>query len=178
MPRGQENIDGFAADFAAGKFLGDGQEGGGKIQVAGEEELFEVAAAVFDQLDADFGEAAAKDGEPAGEEEAAADKRQAEAQDVLAQAAHFLELGAEVVALGEDGFGFLEHEFAGGGEPILAADAVQQLKVQLVFELLNGLADGGLGDVEAAGGAGETAFADHGDECFQGAELHGYSFKE
>ena len=62
---------------------------------------------------------------------------------------------------------------AGGGERAIARGAVEEGFAHRFFELADDLADGGLGAVQAQGGAGETALLGHGEKGFELAEFHG-----
>lgn len=55
----------------------------------------------------------------------------------------------------------------GVGEPHGAPGPVQQLDADGAFELLHLLGQGGLGDPQLFGGAGEAAVFGHGDEVAQ-----------
>lgn len=69
--------------------------------------------------------------------------------------------------------GFLEKHGAGGGEAGGPPVAVDEADAEVGLKLLDGAAQGGLGDAEASGGAGETEVFGDGLEIAQVAEIHG-----
>lgn len=124
------------------------------------------------QLNVHFRKPPPINGEPMRKENAAANQRQAQPERALAQAAHFLQLRLQVVSQRQHGLGFLEHLFPRRRQPALAARALKKLNVQLLFQLLHGLADGGLRHMQAVRRPGETVLADHGHKGFQSAQFH------
>lgn len=68
--------------------------------------------------------------------------------------------------------GFAEEDGAGRGEADMVSAAFQDGDAERGFEILDGTADGGLGDAEAAGGGGITEFLGDGLEVSEMAEVH------
>ncbi|MNE76801.1 hypothetical protein D3C76_1116520 [compost metagenome] len=54
----------------------------------------------------------------------------------------------------------------------LAPFAYQQCALQLIFQMAQHFADGGLGNKQLLGRAGETLLADHFHKITQGADIH------
>jgi hypothetical protein len=75
--------------------------------------------------------------------------------------------GGEPVGGGEEVFGLGEDEAAGGGEGGAAAGAVEEPDAEFAFEALDALGEGGLGHVQAFGGASEVFFLGDGPEVPQ-----------
>src|SRR5579863_5323684 len=71
------------------------------------------------------------------------------------------------VAKVDEALGVVAQERAGVGEADRARAADKERLAEAVFELANCQADGGLGAVEAFGGAGEAAFARYGEKDLQ-----------
>ncbi|MNR55253.1 hypothetical protein D3C85_1755830 [compost metagenome] len=70
--------------------------------------------------------------------------------------------------------GIAEQTLAFLGGQHLALAAIQQAAVELLFQAQHVLADGGLGEVQLFGGAGEVAGVHHADQAAQedGIEHH------
>ncbi len=77
------------------------------------------------------------------------------------------------VPLLEEEGGFVEKDRAGRGEADVVAAALEDFGAEGGLELLDGAAEGGLGDAEAAGRAGETEILRDGAEILQVPEFHG-----
>ncbi|HEX7857548.1 MAG TPA: hypothetical protein VF503_28025 [Sphingobium sp.] len=57
-------------------------------------------------------------------------------------------------------------------------DPFEQYRAEFLFQLLNGFAYRGLGEVKGFCRAGKTALTDDFDKCAKGAEFHIYSLLE
>ncbi len=66
----------------------------------------------------------------------------------------------------EQALGVAAQDFAGGGEGAVAGVALEEAFAEFVFKTTDGLRDGGLGAVQANGGAGEAALFNDGEEGF------------
>src|ERR1700736_3722494 len=67
---------------------------------------------------------------------------------------------------------FAPEGFAGGREPNLAAVAEEQKHSKFLFQVKDGLTDGGLGDVNPAGSLREIQMLGHGSEVTQVTQFH------
>ena len=65
-----------------------------------------------------------------------------------------------------------EEEFAVGGEFGFAFEAVEEAFTEFIFELLDLLTEGGLGDVALFRGAGEIGRAGEGDDVTELVHFH------
>jgi hypothetical protein len=79
------------------------------------------------------------------------------------------------VAKVDQAFGVVQQEGSGIGEADGAGSADEERLAQIVFELPNGEADGGLRAVEAFSGAGEAAFLGNHQKYLEFPEIHGDS---
>jgi NitT/TauT family transport system substrate-binding protein len=68
--------------------------------------------------------------------------------------------------------GFAQENGAGGREAHVMTAAFEDGGAEFGFELLDGAAEGGLGDVQTFGGAGKAEFFGHGAEVLQETEFH------
>jgi len=75
--------------------------------------------------------------------------------------------------LAEDAARVFQHGLAVGRQPHAVAAAVEQLGSQVLFQQAQLARDGGLHQVEQAGGAGDVAGFRHGDERAQLLDVHG-----
>src|SRR5260221_13150886 len=114
-------------------------------------------------------------GELRGEEGAGTHAREAEAQAAALQAAQVVELRDQVLALGEQAQRAALDDLPGGGQFGALADAVEERRAQLAFQLPDRLADGRLRREAGLGGARETALPHHLDEHLQPAQAEVYS---
>ena len=74
--------------------------------------------------------------------------------------------------VGEDQAGLFEEAVAGGGGDDAAGEAVEERAAKVGLELFNLLTEGGLGDAQASGGAGEAGLIGDGDEVAELVDLH------
>lgn len=79
-------------------------------------------------------------------------------RDVIARALHF----------GDDLVGVIKQVLAGLGQGDATPQAVEEAAVQIYFKGLDGVADGGLGEAEFAGGQGK---ASNSCKCCKGEQL-------
>ena len=122
--------------------------------------------------DVDFGEAAAK-GIEDGQQVEAGVFVGGEQESAAVKGAELFDGRGSFAAHGEQACGVVAEEFAGSGEGTVAGCALEEDFADGVFELADYHADGGLGTVEADGGAGEAALFGNGEEGFEVAEFHG-----
>ncbi len=135
----------------------------------GEEEL----GGAGDDDEFDFGEAAVVGAEDAGEAVGEGGGADAEAHGAALEGAHFADGHFGVGEVAEDAVGILQEDGAGLADEDAFADAEEEGAPEFGFELLDVLADGGLGDVELAGGAGESTAGGGGLEDAELMEVHG-----
>ena len=86
--------------------------------------------------------------------------------------AELLERAGGVVTEVEELDGVVAEDFAGVGEGAVAGRALEEDFAELALELGDGLRDGGLGAVQAGGGAGKAALFGDGEEGFELEEVH------
>ena len=84
----------------------------------------------------------------------------------------FTQFALRHLDLGEDALRARQEAFAGVGELGAARQAVEEAFAQLLLELLDLLAERGLGNVALLGGAREVARPGHGDDVTQLLEFH------
>jgi hypothetical protein len=65
-----------------------------------------------------------------------------------------------------------QETLAGGSEFGAVSTALEQPGAQFVFQGLNARADGGLGDMQPAGGGDKVAGSRHGKECSGEFDIH------
>ena len=138
-------------------------------------DLFEGGEFQEDELDAGPGGAVGAD--DAGEVAVEGGADEADAEDVAAallQAAHG---GAHFFHAVQDLDGLFIEDAALLGEDGGAGAAGDEGDAELLFELLDLAGQGGLGDVQAGGGAGEGALLGDGHEVLEVAELHWIPFR-
>ncbi len=123
-------------------------------------------------MDGDFGVSASVFGEDATEEMAGGGTDVTDAEFALFALGGATDGFEGGLVLLEEGAGFAEENGAGIGETHSLAVPVEEEGIELVFHLLDGATEGGLGDAQAGGGFGEAEFFGDGDEVSQLAEVH------
>ncbi len=99
--------------------------------------------------------------------------RNAKRQPAELQTLQIGEFRLQLLHLGQDGLGPVEQHPAAVGQGEAAPRAAQQGLTQLLLHVADHLADGGLGDEQLLGGAGEALFPHQFDKVTQGADVHG-----
>ena len=88
------------------------------------------------------------------------------------QALQFVEGARGFAAQGQQAQRVIAQQGAGSGERAIAGGAVKERLANGALELADDLADGGLGAMQAQGGAGEAALLGDGEKGFELAEFH------
>ncbi len=88
------------------------------------------------------------------------------------EGAEFLERGDGFAAQTQQALGVAAQQFAGCGEGAVAGGALKEWLADLVFELANGVTDGGLGAAHAGGRTGKALFFGDGEKRFELIEVH------
>jgi len=99
--------------------------------------------------------------------------RDAEGKTPGLQALQIRQLRLQLLHLRQDGLGPIEQHLAAVGQGEAATDPAQQGLAQLLFHVADHFADGGLGDEQLLGGAGEALLPHQLDEVTQGSNIHG-----
>ena len=75
-------------------------------------------------------------------------------------------------AQAEETFRIAAQQLAGGGQGAFARGALEERLADFLFELADGVADGGLGAVQSQGGAGKALLFNDGEKGFELVEVH------
>jgi hypothetical protein len=121
--------------------------------------------------DADVGELAAE-GVDGGQKVHARVLVGGQLQTAALEAAEFAEGAGGLAAEGKQAQGVVVQERPGCGEGAVAGGAVKEGFADGLLELVDDLADGGLGAVEADGGTGEAVLFGDGQKGFKLREFH------
>jgi len=97
----------------------------------------------------------------------------AKGQPAEAQALQIRQLRLQLLHLRQYGLGPVEQHLAAVGQGEAAPRSAQQGLTQLLLHVADHLADGGLGDEQLLGGAGEALLPHQLDEVTQGSDIHG-----
>ena len=93
----------------------------------------------------------------------------------MLQALQIRQLRLQLLHLGQNGLGPLEQHLPAVGQGKATPLPVEQGLAQLLLDIADHLADGGLGDEQLLRGAGEALLPNQFDKVAQGANIHGLS---
>jgi holin-like protein len=160
------------------EILGTWLQGAGEVDLARAQPFLEFGAAMFHKSQFDAGVALMIDGEKWRKQGRTAHRRKAEPQHASFKSPYLVELGEQILAIRQQFDATLVDDFARRGQNTAVTDAIEQRHTDLIFQLLDRLADGGLGSKDNLGGLRKTALANDLYKGAEGSEVHRYSLSD